>query len=266
MRRKANRGRRIFLRAIVAVLAAWLIVRPGPAASLTQEHELTVSAAVSLKDALDEIHNLFLQDHPGTAIHLNLGASGTLQRQVEQGAPVDVFISASSSQMDALGAAGLVVTGTRKDLLRNAVVLIVPKGATHISSFEDLTRADVKRIAVGEPQTVPAGKYAQEVLKHFGIYERLKPKFVRGKDVRQVLTYIATGNADAGIVYATDAFSSPEVVIVATAPADSHSPVIYPVAVMKDSKNKDGAKEFVEFLLGSKAQSVFRKYGFLAPR
>lgn len=267
VKRATNRGRWNCVSARVAFIWALVCLFAAPgAAPQAQKQDLTISAAVSLKDALEEIQKLFRTEHPETTVHFNLGASGTLQRQVEQGAPIDVFISASSSQMDSLEADGLLVPGTRKDLLRNEVVLIAPKGKTQIARFEDLTRPDVKRIAVGEPQTVPAGKYAQEVLTHFGIYEHLKPKFVRGKDVRQVLTYVATGNVDAGIVYATDAYSSPEVAIVATAPADSHSPVIYPVAVMKDSKNKDGAEEFVEFLLGSKAQSVFRKYGFLAPR
>jgi molybdate transport system substrate-binding protein len=120
----------------------------------------------------------------------------------------------------------------------------------------------VKVIAIGEPQTVPAGKYAQEVLTHFHLYDQLKPKFVLGKDVRQVLTYVITGNADAGIVYATDAMTTQEVTVVATAPEDSHSPVIYPVAILKGSKEADEAKRFLDFLGGTKVQEVFAKYGF----
>jgi molybdate transport system substrate-binding protein len=195
-------------------------------------------------------------------IHFNLGASGTLQRQIEQGAPVDIFISASEDQMNSLESKRLLLPGTRRDLVRNTVVLIVPKGKTGISSFQDLARPEVKLIAIGEPQTVPAGKYAQEVLTHFHLYDQLKPKFVLGKDVRQVLTYIITGNADAGIVYATDAMTAQEVTVVATAPADSHSPVIYPVAILKSSKEADEAKRFLDFLTGTKAQDVFEKYGF----
>lgn len=225
--------------------------------------ELTVSAAISLKDSLDEIAQMYHAEMPDALIHFNYGASGTLQRQVEQGAPVDIFVSASPSQMDALESKGLVLAGTRKDLARNSIVLIVPKGKTGISSFADLASADAKIIAVGEPQTVPAGKYAQEVLTHLGLYDQLKPKFVLAKDVRQVLTYVATGNADAGIVYATDAKTSDKVSVIATATEDSHSPVIYPVAVLKNSQNAQAAKNFVEFMLGTKARAVFQKYGFL---
>ena len=235
------------------------IVQPPAAAD-----ELTVSAAISLKDALDEISHLYTAEHPGTDVHFNLGGSGTLQRQIEQGAPVDIFISASPKEMDSLESQGLLLPDTRKDLVRNSVVLIVPAGSTGVSGFQDLTKAAVKTVAVGEPQTVPAGKYAQEVLTHLGIYDQLKPKLVLAKDVRQVLTYVETGNADAGIVYATDAKISKKVTVVASAPAGSHSPVVYPGAVIKDSKNVAGAKAFLKFLGGEEAQAVFQKYGFTA--
>jgi len=233
-------------------------VQPSTAAD-----ELTVSAAISLKDALDEISHLYASEHPGTDVHFNLGGSGTLQRQIEQGAPVDVFISASPKDMDSLASQGLLLPDTRKDLVRNSVVLIVPAGSTGVSGFQDLTKAAVKTVAVGEPETVPAGKYAQEVLTHLGIYDQLKPKLVLAKDVRQVLTYVETGNADAGVVYATDAKISKKVTVVATASADSHSPVVYPAAVIKDSKNVAGAKAFLKFLTGEKAKAVFQKYGFI---
>jgi molybdate transport system substrate-binding protein len=245
---------------LILALAAAFGGRPAPPQPRV---ELTVSAAISLKDSLDEIAQLYHVEAPDAVIHFNYGASGTLQRQVEEGAPVDVFVSASPNQMDALESKGLVLPGTRKDLVKNSIVLIVPKGKDGISSFADLARADAKIIAVGEPQSVPAGKYAQEVLTHLGLYEQLKPKFVLAKDVRQVLTYVATGNADAGIVYATDAKTSDRVTAVATAPEDSHSPVIYPVAVLKSSQNSSAAKTFVEFLLGPKARVVFQKYGFI---
>jgi molybdate transport system substrate-binding protein len=186
-----------------------------------------------------------------------------LQRQIEQGAPVDIFISASPKEMDSLQSQGLLLSNIRKDLVRNSVVLIVPAGSTAVYGFRDLTKAAVKTVAVGEPQTVPAGKYAQEVLTHLGMYDQLKPKLVLAKDVRQVLTYVETGNADAGIVYATDAKISKNVNVVATAPEDSHSPVVYPAAVIKNSKNPAGAKAFLEFLAGEKARAVFQKYGFI---
>jgi molybdate transport system substrate-binding protein len=223
---------------------------------------LTVSAAISLKDALDAITPLYAKDQPAITLHFNLGASGTLQLQIEQGAPVDVYISASPDQMDALAKQDLLLPGTRQDLLRNTIVLIEPAGASQIAGFKDLLDPGVKFVAIGEPQTVPAGKYAQEVLTHLGLYDSLKPKFVLAKDVRQVLTYVASGNADAGIVYATDAKTTAEVKVVAIASEDSHSPVVYPVAVLKDSKNAAAAKAFVAFLLSRQAQAVFQKYGF----
>jgi molybdate transport system substrate-binding protein len=256
---------KIIQASVAAILAALLAASLGFArfrSTQERQQELTLSAAISLKDALDKVAQAYRADRPDTVIHFNLGASGTLQRQIEQGAPVDIFISASEDQMNSLESKGLLLPGTRKDLVKNTVVLIVPKGKTGISSFQDLARPEVKVIAIGEPQTVPAGKYAQEVLTHFRLYDQLKPRLVLGKDVRQVLTYVITGNADAGIVYATDAMTTPEVAVVATAPEDSHSPVIYPVAILKSSKETDEAKRFLDFLAGTKAKDVFKKYGF----
>jgi molybdate transport system substrate-binding protein len=237
-------------------------VRANSSGPQARKQELTVSAAISLKGVLDEIAQLYHARKPDTVLDFNLEASGTLQLQIEQGAPVDVFISASPQEMDALESKGLLEAGTRRDLARNRIVLIVPIGTTTISGFQDLTRPEVKRVAVAEPQTVPAGKYAKEVLDHLGIYEQLRPKCVLGKDVRQVLTYVVRGNVDAGIVYATDAQTSNQVRIIATAPERLHSPVIYPVAVIKTSKDSSAAKDFVAFLLGPQARAVLQKYGF----
>ena len=228
--------------------------------------ELTVSAAISLKDALDEVKQIYTSENPGVSITVNYGASGTLQLQIEQGAPVDVFLSAAPKQMDALATKGLLLEGTRNDLLRNEIVLVVPKDSTlGISSFQDLTRSNVKQVALGEPATVPAGQYAKEVLTKLGIYDTVNSKAVLAKDVRQVLTYVETGNVDAGIVYSTDALSSSKVKVVAQAPASSHAPVVYPVAVIKGSKNPAAAKEFADFLSSPAARSVFEKYGFELP-
>ena len=246
------------LAALAARGANFRVVQGPPTAST----DLTVSAAISLKDALDDIALAYRDERPRTRIRLNLGSSGTLLRQIEQGAPVDVFISASPNEMDSLEAKGLLLPGTRENLVGNSVVLIVPAGPTGIADFLDLTKPSVKAIAVGEPRTVPAGKYAQEVLKHLGLYDRLKPKLVLSKDVRQVLTYVETTNADAGIVYSTDAKTSKKVSVVATAPQDSHSPVLYPAAVIRNSSNQPAAKDFLAFLAGEKARAIFQKYGF----
>lgn len=243
---------------LIAVAGA-SVGAPPPQA---RQEALTVSAAISLKDALNAISPLFAKSHPEVTIHYNLGASGTLQQQIQQGAPVDVYISASPDQMDALDKQGLLLSGTRRDLARNTVVLVVPANSSGLSNFNDLRSGRVKVVAIGEPQTVPAGKYAQEVLTHLGLYDSLKAKFVFAKDVRQVLTYVASGDADAGIVYATDAKTTSKVRVVAMAPEDSHSPVVYPVAVLKDSKNASVAQAFVVFLHSSAAKSIFEKFGF----
>jgi len=257
------------MRRAAALLLVLIGIAAAPrflAAAAANDSDLTISAAVSLKDALDAVTPLFAKVQPSISLHYNLGASGTLQEQIEQGAPVDVYISASPDQMNTLDKQGLLLPGTRRDLLRNSIVLIAPSSSTGVSDFKDLLKPQVKIVAIGEPQTVPAGKYAQEVLTHFGLYDSLKPKFVFAKDVRQVLTYVASGNADAGIVYATDAETTNQVKVVATAPDDSHAAVLYPVAILKDAKNVAAAKEFENFLQSPAAQAVFERYGFSPAR
>jgi molybdate transport system substrate-binding protein len=229
--------------------------------------DLTVSAAISLKDALDEAKQLYTKENPSVMIAANYGASGTLQLQIEQGAPVDIFVSAAPKQMDALEAKGLLLAGTRLDLVRNELVLIVPKDSSlGIAAFQDLKRANVKRIALGEPATVPAGQYAKEALTLLGFYDAVNSKAILAKDVRQVLTYVETGNVDAGIVYATDALSSSKAKVVAMAPANSHSPIVYPAAVIKASMNPAAARAFLGFLSGPRGLAIFQKYGFTSTR
>ncbi|HWF37214.1 MAG TPA: molybdate ABC transporter substrate-binding protein [Candidatus Acidoferrales bacterium] len=259
-----KRGRFVWAMLLAVVLATCSFAPAiAPTAAAAASEEITVSAAVSLKDALDEISNLYQRQKPDTKLRFNLGGSGALMRQIEQGAPVDVFISASPDEMNALAMKGMLLEGTRRDLLKNRIVLIVPVGTSGVETFQDLDKQEVKRIGIGEPQTVPAGTYAQQVLTHLGIYDRLKPKLILGKDVRQVLTYVASGNVDAGIVYATDAKVSDKVRVVASAQEDWHSPVIYPVAVLKDSKHAAAAKNFEAFLSGPAAKPAFEKYGFV---
>jgi molybdate transport system substrate-binding protein len=255
-----------FLRICLGLLLAVGLASGSPAIASPPQAppgDLTVSAAISLKDSLDEIAQLYRARRPEQIVRFNFGGSGTLLLQIEQNAPVDMFISASPEEMNKLASRSLLLQGTRKDLLKNQIVLIVPQGNKAVSSFEDLAKPEIRFIAVGEPQTVPAGKYAQEVLTHLGLYDRLKSKFVMGSDVRQVLTYVSTGNADAGIVYATDAQISPQVRVVLAAPEDSHSPVIYPVGVIKASKNPAAARDFENFLVDPQARAVFKKHGFV---
>ncbi len=236
-------------------------------AQSNQPIDLTVSAAASLQDALKAIKPIYEKGHPEVGITYNFGSSGSLQQQIEQGAPVDLFISAAIDKMDALEKQGLLLTATRRDLLKNQMVLVTPashkKNNPKLDNFDDLTTKEITTIALGEPKSVPAGKYGQEVLNYFKIAERVNSQAVYAKDVRQVLNYVATGNVDAAIIYRTDAQVSDRVQIVATAPENSHSPVIYPVAVIQNSDNPETATEFVEFLTTLEAQALFEEYGFV---
>jgi molybdate transport system substrate-binding protein len=261
-------GRRLAVACLLFVFGLGTAGRFALGAAPQQSSSITVSAAISLKDALDELGPIFqVQQHrknggSGTAVTYNYGGSGTLARQIEQGAPVDVFFSAAEKQMDELAAQGLIVTDTRHDLVSNALVLIAPTQSTALHSFQDLSNAAVKTIALGETSTVPAGMYARQTLEHLGLFAAIEKKIVYAKDVRAVLTYVETGNADAGLVYQTDANTSTKVRVVAVAPADSHDPILCPAAVLRDAKDKAAARAFVEFLQGPEARAVFQKYGF----
>ncbi|HBC96391.1 MAG TPA: molybdate ABC transporter substrate-binding protein [Clostridium sp.] len=234
----------------------------GSSANKDKQVTLTVSAAASLKDSMNEIGKLYKKEHPNVTVKYNFGASGSLQRQIEQGAPVDIFVSAAIKQMDELKNENLVVNDTIKNLLQNDVVLIVPKGSSNVKNFDDLASDKVQKVALGEIKSVPVGQYSQEVLTNLKLMDKVQPKVVYGKDVKEVLTWVETKNADAGIVYKTDALISNKVDIIAAAPKDSHKTVIYPAAVVKNSKNAGAAKEFLSFLSGDKSKTVFEKYGF----
>lgn len=238
----------------------------NPSAVIGQPNTtLLVSTAASLKDALQEIKPLYQQRKSGTKINYNFGASGALQQQIEQGAPADIFISAAKKQVDALEEKGLLLPGSRTNLANNSLVLIVAQDVVGISSFYNLTDSKIKKIAIGEPRSVPAGQYGEQVLKNLKLYDQVKSKLVFANNVRQVLAAVESGNAQAGIVYATDAKISNKVKVVITADKKFHSPIIYPVAVIKGSKNIPTAKEFVQFLSSSQAKTVLRKYGFIVP-
>jgi molybdate transport system substrate-binding protein len=234
------------------------------AAEAPQPIELNISAAVSLKDALAEIQTNYQKKKPQIKLLYNLGASGSLQKQIEQGAPADIFISAAPKQMDELAGKNLINTATRINLVENKLVLIVPQNSTSkLEKFEDLANPSVQKISIGEPTVVPAGQYAQEVLKKLGIWDKINDKLVLAKDVRTVLTYVETGNVEAGIVYKTDAASSTKVKIAATAPEGSHAPIIYPAALLAASKQQEAAKDFLAYLTGPEGKPVLEKYGFV---
>jgi molybdate transport system substrate-binding protein len=224
--------------------------------------QLTVSAAISLKDALEEIKPIYRKTHQEVEIIYNFSSSGSLQQQIEQGAPVDIFISAANKQMDALESKKLLLAGTRQKLLTNQLVLVTPKNEKLINKIQDLTQTNVEKIAMGEPNSVPAGQYAVETLSYYKILDKINSKLIYAKNVRQVLSYIETGNVNAGFVYLSDAKTSREIRLVEIFSKNSHSPIVYPIAVLKDSKNPKIAKEFSQFLFSPSAAKVFNKYGF----
>lgn len=233
------------------------------AAPEIRDENLTVSAAISLKDAFSEIGILF-ESETGKKIDFNFGASGALQQQIENGAPVDVFASAGEKQVIELEDRGFVEKNSERAFAGNSLVLIVPaKSNSGISSFADLPASSVKKIAIGNPKTVPAGQYAQEFLQNSAISESVQGKLIFAENVRQVLEYVSRGEVDAGIVYLTDALEEKSNVRIA-AEADSalHSPILYPIAVITNVKQMQAAKAFTEFVRGAKAQEILRKYGF----
>jgi molybdate transport system substrate-binding protein len=228
------------------------------------EEGITVSAAISLKNAFTDIGKLYEEGHRGVKINFNFGASGDLLQQIQGGAPVAVFASAARKDMDILEQEGLVIPGSRADMVENEVVLVQPKQTmVKLSGFLDLAKPEVKKIAIGNPKTVPAGRYAMEVFNHFKIAEAIQERLILAENVRQVLDYVARGEVDAGLVYQTDAMTRPrDVQVVLTAPPESHKPVVYPLALIKGAANEVGAKDFVALVLAPQGQAVLQKYGF----
>ena len=235
----------------------------GASSEAKQPVEIHVAAAASLTDVMKELAAVYEKEHPGVKLVFNFGSSGALQQAIENGGETDLFFSAAQKQMNALQDSGNLAEGTRKDLLENEVVLVVPKeGGKDIKSFEDLTRSDIQHVALGEPKGVPVGQYTEQILTKLGILDQVKAKAVYGSDVRQVLSWTETGDADCGVVYATDAAVSDKVKVAAKAPQDSHKPVIYPAAVIKGTKHLEEAKEFLAFTSSEQARKLFEKYGF----
>lgn len=224
---------------------------------------VNISAAASLSEALTEIQTEYAKENNDT-LQFNFAGSGSLQKQIQEGAPCDLFVSASKAHMDALEEAGLIDTESRKDMLGNTLTLIASEEkADVIKGTDSLASAHVESISIGEPETVPAGKYAQQSFESLGITDKIKDKIVLAKDVKQVLEYVETGNVDFGLVYKSDAILLQTGEIVADMPADSHDPIVYPVALIKDGKQLEAAADFYEFLQTDYAKGVFEKYGFV---
>ena len=243
------------------LLATVAILAPAPAA----QAETIIFAAASTTEAVNEIAAAFATDKLGT-IKASFGSSSTLAKQIEQGAPAAVFLSADEQWMDYLDKKKLVAAGTRTDLLGNALVLVSPKSEPprKIDIGANMPLAKMLgdgRLALGDPEHVPAGLYAKASLEKLGVWDQVKDKIASGQDVRAALAFVERGEAPLGIVYATDAIASSKVWEVGIFPDNSHPPILYPVALVAGKETPE-AKAFLDYLKGPKARAIFDKYGF----
>ena len=228
-----------------------------------QNRGIVVAAAISLKESFNELGAIY-ERRTGTKVTFTFGASGELEKQIEAGAPVDVFASAAEREMDELQARNLIDPATRADFARNSLVLVVPRDSKlQIRSFSDLEKPSVTKIAIGNPKTVPAGQYAQQLLRNTRILPKIESRLILAENVRQVLDYVAREEVDAGIVYATDVqVAQGKVLVAARAPDEDYGPILYPLAVTRDSGNVNGAKGFVDLVLSPEGIQILKKHGF----
>ena len=224
--------------------------------------ELIIFSAMSLTDVLTEV-----SEHFGAVrnvkVYCNFAGSATLQRQIEKGAPADVFISASPKQIDALQQKGLIDKDSRRSILSNRLVLVAPVNSSlSVTDVELLAQDSIRRIAIGEPNSVPAGIYGREALTHFGVWTAIQPKLIPSADVRSTLAYVESGEVDVGIVYQTDARLSKTVKVVYQFPRSSHSPIVYPAVTIRNTGHKVLAQAFLDYLQTAEVAAIFEKYGF----
>ena len=249
--------------AALALLTAVLSMDPRPA----HAQEVTLSVAISMKEVVEELGRRFMAARPGVTLRYNLGSSGELQKQIEAGAPIDLFISAAPRQMDELEKKGLVLAATRRVFARNVLTVVKPADSRiDLTKPSDLLDPRVTKIVIGSPKTVPVGQDAEESLRALGLWERLQAKLVFAENVRQALDYVARGEVDAGFVYTTDAATRAKQVKEAFRPAeDTYRPILYPVAVVAGAKHPAVAQAYVDLLLSRDGQAVLARFGFLPP-
>ena len=249
------------MRALVLAL-----VLLGSAASATAQ-ELTLSVAISMKEATEQVGRLFTKTHTGVTLRFNVGASGDLQKQIEAGAPVDLFMSASQRQMDELERRGLIVADSRRVFARNVLVAVAPADSPlDLARPTALLDPRVTRVAIGNPKTVPAGQYTEESLRALSLWERVQPKLVLAENVRQVLDYVSRGEVELGFVYVTDvAVRSGRVKEVFRPGEETYRPIVYPAAVTTDSRHSRVGRAFIDLLVSREGQAVLRRHGFLPP-
>lgn len=251
------------LRHLFATLVAGALIATSAFAPTTARAEdLTISAAISLKASLDKAKPE-LEKVAGGKINYNFDSSGKLSAQIASGAPVDIFLSADQQNVDKLQKSGHTLAGTEKVFVYNELVLVTPLESSVIKKISDLGTDALKKLAIGEPKSVPAGKYAQQTLTTLKLYDSLKAanKIVLGGNVSEVRTYVERGEVDAGFVYRSDAQGSKKLNIVAAAPDGSHEPIIYKMAVIKDSKSIETAKKVQAKLLAPEIQAIFVSFG-----
>jgi molybdate transport system substrate-binding protein len=248
--------------AVIAVIAAGLAL-----AERAGGQELTVSAAISTREVVESVGRELAAARPGLIVRFNLGASGDLQKQIEAGAPVDVFVAAASSPMDQLERRGLIVASSRRVFARNVLTVVKPVDSRlDLARPADLLDPRVSRVVIGNPRTVPAGQYAEESLRALGLLEGLRPKLVLAENVRQALDYVVRGEVDAGFVYTTDAATRRGAIREAFRPGeDTYRPIIYPVAAVAGTRHPALAQAFIDALAGPVGQPVLRRFGFLPP-
>ncbi|MGE5703535.1 MAG: molybdate ABC transporter substrate-binding protein [Clostridia bacterium] len=228
-----------------------------------QKAELTIAAAASLTDALNELKTSFQAEFPQYALSYSFGSSGKLATQIQQGAPADVFLSASKKDMDTLQGENLIVANSRIDFAANRLVLIAPQNTKlPVAGFDKINPQAISHLALGNPESVPAGRYGKEVLESVKLWDKLQSKIVFASDVRQVLTYVESGNADLGVVYTSDALSSDQIKILAIAEEKWHKPIVYPGAVVASSKAAAQASVFLDYLNSEKGRLILSKHGF----
>jgi molybdate transport system substrate-binding protein len=243
-------------------MVAWLTLLLASLAQVAPADALTVSAAVSLTEALEDVGSAY-RTAGGGPVSFNIAGSNVLSRQVVSGAPVDVFISADDAQMDVVERAQLLVPGTRTPVVANQLVVIVGTKAPPITSVGGLAAEDFRRIAIGDPAAVPAGVYAKQYLDRAGLWPRLESKIVPTANVRAALAAVQNGSADAAIVYATDAKTVPNLRPAVMISGPESPRIVYPAAVIKTTRRMASATRFVEFLRGPVAQAIFERHGFV---
>jgi molybdate transport system substrate-binding protein len=244
-------------------LCCWMFsVAFAPSAQPARGDEILVAAAASLTDALKDIGNSY-QANSKYKVNFTFASSSTLARQIQEGAPADIFFSADLAQMDRIEKSGRLEPGTLKNFLSNQLVIIVPVDTRlAILSPADLLKADIKSVALAEPTSVPVGVYSSAYLRSLGLWDRIKRKIVPVLDARATLASVESGNVDAGFVYKTDAAISKKVRVAYEVPIDKGPRITYPVAVLKDSKMKTAARDFMHYLMSLAGRKVFTKYGF----